>query len=374
MFASFVITCTTLVVVGLMALVSTYDQTQPAIGEHAPEESAVNPDTFLTPTPQEQLDPLPEIPAQVILTGGTHIFQTFNNCGPASLVMALSHLGINRTQAEIGQTLRPYQNLQGDNDDKSVTLTELAAYADSLGYVTFHRPAGSMEVIQELLALNIPVITRTWLTPGEDIGHYRVIIGYDLDRKILIQDDSLQGSNLEYSYPSFNEIWQAFNYEFLVVVPLEKKTQVEQVLARHQLLAKDSSWQKALSLAQQQELEESDTTYPIFNQSVAFYELGKYQQSAEAFARVQNKLPSRMLWYQIEPLLAYYQLGEYEQVLSLSQRIITNQNRAYSELHYLRGLVKLKQGNPVAAAEDFATAARYNQGNIWKTNLTSVLP
>ena len=55
-----------------------------------------------------------------------HVFQTFNNCGPASLSMVFSYYGINKSQDELGRELRPYQNQQGDNDDKSVTFEELS--------------------------------------------------------------------------------------------------------------------------------------------------------------------------------------------------------------------------------------------------------
>ena len=74
-----------------------------------------------TPTPT-----LPPLPSQKILPNDYHVFQTFNNCGPAALSMELSYYGINISQQELVQDLRPYQNPQGDNDDKSVTLDELA--------------------------------------------------------------------------------------------------------------------------------------------------------------------------------------------------------------------------------------------------------
>src|SRR3990167_907362 len=67
---------------------------------------------------------------QKTLKNDFHIFQTFNNCGPASLSMALSYFGIKASQKVIGDGLRPYQNPQGDNDDKSVTLNEMREKAD----------------------------------------------------------------------------------------------------------------------------------------------------------------------------------------------------------------------------------------------------
>src|SRR3989344_1067131 len=50
---------------------------------------------------------LPPSESTKVLTGGTQVFQTFNNCGPAALSMALSYYGIKVSQHELGDILRP---------------------------------------------------------------------------------------------------------------------------------------------------------------------------------------------------------------------------------------------------------------------------
>ena len=150
----------------------------------------------LTSTPTQAPTPLPALPDRVDLTLPVHYFQTFNNCGPATLAMTLSYFDIRRTQKEIGDELRPYQNTVGDNDDKSVSLQELAAKAEELGLVTYHRPSGDIQLLQRLTANNVPVITRTWTKVNEDIGHYRVVTGYDKTAQTIIQDDSLKGKDI----------------------------------------------------------------------------------------------------------------------------------------------------------------------------------
>jgi uncharacterized protein len=117
--------------------------------------------------------------SQKILQTNYHIFQSFNNCGPAALSMALSHYGINKSQEELGQTLRPWQNPEGINDDKSVTLEELAEESKKYGLIPYHRPNGDIEKIKLFITYDIPVIARTWLTAQENIGHYRVGKGYN---------------------------------------------------------------------------------------------------------------------------------------------------------------------------------------------------
>jgi tetratricopeptide (TPR) repeat protein len=281
--------------------------------------------------------------------------------------MALSYYGQQVSQQTLGRELRPYQNSAGDNDDKSVTLAELAERASEFGFQTYHRPAGDMELIEQFIAHDIPVITRTWLTPGEDIGHYRVVKGYDRERELLVQDDSLQGKNLEYTYEDFNELWEAFNHEFVVLISADKVRVAEQILGER--VDTQSAWRLALERAQSQEHTEPSNPYARFNQLVAHYYLEEYEQTVDIYEDVADELPRRMLWYQIEPILAYYRMGEHDTVLNMSQEIFNSQNRAFSELHWLRGMIFRERGDEAAADQSFALAQRYNSSPYWEVNV-----
>lgn len=308
-----------------------------------------------TPTPTIILNQQPETK---IIPQTIQIFQSFNNCGPASLSMLLSYFNSNISQETIGQQLRPYQNLQGDNDDKSVTLPELARYAESHNFITYHRPNGDIDLAKNLIANDIPFIVRTWLNPNEDIGHYRVVRGYDDTTQEFIQDDSYQGGNLRYSYAEFMDMWQPFNYEFLVVVPAEKQEMVEAILAED--TSWERAWQRALEKAQQEASEQPQNPYPVFNQSVAYFHLGNYEASVEKYEEVVSQLPSRMLWYQIEPIKSYVEVGQYDTVFNLTTTILNNQNRGFSELYILRGKSYEKQGNKELARQEYQQAVLYN--------------
>lgn len=321
-----------------------------------------------SPVPESsELPILQKIPSVKNLEAGTHVFQSFNNCGPASLSMALSHYGVNVSQKELGQALRPYQNVQGDNDDKSVTLSELAAKAGEYDFVVFHRPAGTMELVEKLIAQDLPVITRTWLKSNEDIGHYRVITGYNQEARQLIQDDSLQGKQLNYSYDEFENLWQAFNYEFLVLVPKDKVKIVEMILG--DLNSESLAWQKALTLAEEQLKKDSSDIYAQFNKAVSLYHLERYQESIIAYESVADRLPSRMLWYQLEPVMAYFKNDDFETVIAMADKIINRENRAYSELYYLKGLIYREQGPEDLAEDNFTKAKIYNNSDFWKVNI-----
>lgn len=307
-----------------------------------------------SPTPTH-----PPIPTAKMIENDYQVFQTFNNCGPAALSMALSYYGINETQQVLGQDLRPYQNPAGDNDDKSVTLDELAQKAQEYNLIPYHRPNGSPDLIKQFVAQGLPVITRTHLTDEDDIGHYRVIKGYDDASGEFIQDDSLQGHNLRYSYSSFMRLWKIFTYEYLVLVPYEKKQIAENLLGEN--TDEKIAWKNA-ALSIQKELEENpDDIYARFNLSIALYHVGDFQGSVDAFEAVEKELPFRTMWYQIEPILSYYELGEYGRVFNITDNIFNRQNRAFSELYILRAKIYQKQGNTEKADAEIEKAVFYNK-------------
>lgn len=324
-----------------------------------------NPMTTILSTPIPTLEPsptpylLPTPPLTKVLPGGSHSFQTFNNCGPAALSMALSYYGITISQGELGQALRPYQNPQGDNDDKSVTLEELAEKSKEYNLIPYHRPNGNMELIKQLISQDVPVVTRTLLALSEDIGHYRVVKGYDDSTGEIIQDDSLQGRDLRYPYLDFDLLWKQFNYEYLVLATQDKKEIVESILGVD--VDEEVAWQKAVERAKQQLGQNPEDIYARLNLSVAYFNIGSYSESILEFEKIESALSFRTLWYQTEPIEAYFALGNYDRVLSMTDKILNNENRAFSELYILRGLVFEKQGDNDLARTEFDKAVFYNR-------------
>jgi hypothetical protein len=310
--------------------------------------------TTVPPTPSP-----PALPRQKILENEYHIFQTFNNCGPASLSMALSYYGIEVSQEVLGSQLRPYQIANGNNDDKSVTLEELSGKSAEFGLVPFHRPGGTVELIKNFIASGIPVITRTLTKTDEDIGHFRVVKGYDDATAEFIQDDSLQGHNLRFSYQTFIDLWKPYNFEFLILVTHKNEGLARQIL--RDLVDNDKSWRNALYLAQTQLDKNPNDVYAQLNLSIAYYKINEFEKSVEAFEKVESELPFRTLWYQIEPILAYYKKGDYQKVFEATDIILSNGNRAYSEAYMIRGAIYEESGNLVKAREEYQKAILYNK-------------
>jgi tetratricopeptide (TPR) repeat protein len=321
-----------------------------------------------TPASTTLSQPSPSIKAnQVFPTAKTipqtfHVPQTFNNCGPATFSMLLSYSGITLDQNTLGQDLRPYQNPKGDNDDKSVTMSELSTYAEKLNLHPYYRPNGTIDTIKYHISNNRPVVLRTWLNDHEDIGHFILVRGYNDPQKQFIIDDSYYGPNRTLSYDTVVGRWQPFNYEYLVLSaePLSSEEDLQ------------TAWQKALSRAENETTPENP--YPIFNQAVAHYELGDYQKTIDLYESVQNKLPKRMLWYQLQPIQAYQKLKNKEKVFTITDTILTNHNRAFSELYYIRAQAYLDENNPTAAKSELQNALKYNQNYTAAKDLLSSLP
>lgn len=301
-------------------------------------------------------------PVSKTLKNNYHIYQTFNNCGPASLSMTLSYYGISKSQKELGDELRPYQNQQGDNDDKSVTLFELADIAPEFNLVPFHRPNGNINLIKLFITYDIPVITRTWLKLNDDVGHFRIVKGYDDTKQEIIQDDSYQGPNLKFSYSDFNELWKKYNYEYIVIVTKDKEELVKKILGEN--ADEQIAWKGAVESSNKMLAANPDDVYARFNLSIALYHVGEFKKSTEEFEKVENKLSPKTLWYQTEPIEAYFQIGNYDRVFSITDKILNNGNRAYSELYIIRGKIYLIQGKKDLAKAEFEKAYFYNKNMV----------
>src|SRR3990170_3221839 len=159
-----------------------------------------------------------------------HTYQTFNNCGPATLSMILNWYGVKASQSELGDKMRPYQIPSGDNDDKTIFTYEFTEWAQKYGLKAVDRRNGDIETLKRFTANGIPVVVKTWLHLNEDIGHFRIVRGFNEEAQVIIQDDSYEGPNRRISYFDFLSMWQPFNYDYIIVYTSEQKDLVEAIL------------------------------------------------------------------------------------------------------------------------------------------------
>jgi hypothetical protein len=298
-------------------------------------------------------------PSSYQLKESRFISQSYNNCGPASLSMVLSMWGKNVSQDILASEMRPFNNPAGGIDDKSIFVDEFVRSAEKRGLKALHRPNGTVDLMKKFVANDIPVVVRTWLSPEEDIGHFRIVRGYNDAERVIIQDDSYQGPSLQFDYDTFNQMWKPFNYGYILVYPQDKETLVMKILGaeKNEKIAYDN----AVKRAEKELAVAPNDAYANFNLATGYYYKGDYPKAIAAFERAEAGLPWRMLWYQYEPIRAYQRVGNYERVFQLAESVLSNGNPAYSELYQIRGEIYLAQGQKDMARQEFETALYYNQ-------------
>lgn len=293
--------------------------------------------------------------ASVALNGLRHYWQTWNNCGPATLAMNLSYYGSPLNQADIGSVLRPFP------EDKNVSPEEMARYAREQGYMAQIRVNGSADLARTFLSNGIPLLLHTWLEeePGDGMGHYRLLVGYDDSRSSWLVYDSYVSTNLVttagddyagiyWDYALAEARWQVFNYAYVLVYPPEQEQLVQAILGDG--YHDDVMWQQSLARAQAAAAADPSNPFAHFNVGTNLVHQGDYTGAAAAFDQARAiGLPWRMLWYQFGPFEAYYQTGRHQEVIDLAQATLNSAGGAIEELHYWQGHALAALGNPEGA-------------------------
>jgi hypothetical protein len=178
------------------------------------------------PSPTEKPSPTPTPPISLTLTGLRHEHQGWNNCGPATVAMLLSYWGYEQTQFDAASLLKP------DPDDKNVSPWEMASYVRSQGLEAITRVNGDLERLKALLRAGFPVVVETWYVRDarDQLGHYRLIVGYDDVAQRFLTYDSLHGPDVPIGYRELDELWRVFNRLYLVIYAPERWEELAAVL------------------------------------------------------------------------------------------------------------------------------------------------
>ena len=290
----------------------------------------------------------------VTLTGFEHEWQTWNNCGPATISMNLSYYGRGDTQVEAARFLKPNQ------DDKNVSPHELVAYAGSLGFEGLVRHGGDIGLLKHLLSNGYPVIAESWAEPDDrgGMGHYRLLTGYSEADNQFWTYDSLNGASVNVPIDEFDRFWRVFNRTYLVVFPTEEAALAYAVLGSS--ADQMAMYEEALLTAQQEAKAVPDDAFAWFNMGTNYARLGEPALAASAFDEARRLgLPYRMLWYQFDIFETYLAMGRYQEVIELATATL-KATGGLEELYYVRGLAHQAVNQPSAAAEDYQAALAYN--------------
>jgi tetratricopeptide (TPR) repeat protein len=301
--------------------------------------------------------------AAVELSGVPHVWQKWNNCGPATLAMSMGYLGSQLSQVDIAAALKP------DQDDKNVSPEEMAAFARSHGFHALVRANGDFDRLRLLLSNGVPVLVETWLEqePGNGMGHYRLLTGYDdaaqqwtlFDSYVSAGVDANQPyRGIHLAYAEMDQLWAVFNRTYILVYTDNLAPAVLGILGDQ---ADDASmWQQALRQAEAEVERRPDDPFACFNLGSDEVALGQFEQAAAAYDRARViGLPWRMLWYQFGPFRAYYETGRYEELTSLANATIATAGNI-EEIYYWKGMGLAAQGDAAGARRAWQRALELN--------------
>ena len=339
----------------------------------------VQPTALPTAQPTAQPTPIPTATAAPVLTtlhqpaqpsaqlsGLTHFWQTWNNCGPATLATNLSFYGSTLNQADIGNVLRRYA------EDKNVGPEELVAYAQEQGFMAQLRVNGSAELARTFVSNGIPLLIETWLEdePGDGMGHYRLLTGYDDATQRWVVYDSYESANLVSTDPNLYQgiympyqqtadWWKVFNRTYVLVYPPDRDPLVRSILG--DAYDPNVMWQQAIAQAQAEIAANPADQYAFFNLGTGLVQVGDYVGAATAYDQARALgLPWRMLWYQFGPFTAYTEVGRYQEVIDLGQATLTSAAGGIEEIHYWRGRALAGLGDAARAQVEWNQALALN--------------
>jgi tetratricopeptide (TPR) repeat protein len=276
----------------------------------------------LTPstTPTPTFAPLP---VQASIASPPFEQQTPNNCGPATLSMALHIYGWDGNQADIASVIKPV--LQ----DRNVNPEELRYYVRTqAGWLNMeYRVGGNIETLKRLIATNYPVIVEsvTSLDPNDALGptddlwaaHYLLLTGYDDGTQTFTIQDSYHGADLTISYSQLEKDWKAFNNLYIVIYFPQFEDEMKSLLGADW----DASLnrQRALDAAQADTLANPTDAFAWFNLGSDLVYFDRYEEAALAYDEAREiGLPLRMFRYQFGPFLAYFHSNRNDDLLVLT--------------------------------------------------------
>lgn len=325
----------------------------------------VTPTITITPTVSAST-----LPASTRIDGIVHHQQDWNNCGPATLAMALSIFDIEKTQYDTAAIVKP------NAEDRNVSPEQMAGYIQTeTGLNAKMRVNGTLTLLKTLLANNFPVIIEIGMDPPGEVawlewyGHYLLAVGYDdSENGLWVYDSliwdavSLQDFNTtegrRYTYDDLATYWRQFNRTYIVVYEPEREAELAALVGDGW---QDSTmWQESLLVAQAETETMPEDAFAWFNMGTSLVKIGRTEEAAAIYdkARIIG-LPWRMLWYQFGLYEAYYATGRYNDIILLADTTLANRPY-FEESFYWRGRAYQALGNIEQARSDFQAAAQFN--------------
>ena len=292
------------------------------------------PTTIAPQTASQRHLPLRPVPVQVNLPAPAFEDEKKfpNNCGPATLTMALRFYGWSGDQFTISKVIKPQP------DDRNVNPDELVWWVRNnpggLGLKAESRVNGNIALLKELLAAGFPVmIEETFIFdsaywPNDDLwaAHYVLLTGYDNTKKEFTVQDAFHGPNLSVSYDKLQQDWEPFNHLYLIVYLPDKETQLQSILGAN--WDANINRQTALNDTQAATVSNPNDAFAWYNYGSNLVYFERYADAVLAYDKArQVGLPQRMMRYSFGPFLADFYTNRIDDLLVITQDTL---DKAYS--------------------------------------------
>ncbi|MEO8083629.1 MAG: C39 family peptidase [Ardenticatenales bacterium] len=268
----------------------------------------------------------PESPAaaapgasSVQLPGIVHTWQKWNNCGPSSAVMALSAFGVRVDQLAAAAELKP------DREDTNVAPDELAAFIRRQGLQAIMRYGADRDRLRALLRAGVPVIVEHWVSVegrGE-MGHYRVLTGYDDASAEFIAFDSYYGANRRYGYDAVEQMGRPFLGVYVPVYAPAQAAAVSAALGADG--ADDTMWSRVGAVVDGYNAAHADDPWAWFAQGEVRARRHDAAGAVTAFERARAiGLPFRAFWYQFGYGQALFESGKFDALIAIADETLAS--------------------------------------------------
>jgi len=268
-----------------------------------------------------------------VLPGVAHTWQKWNNCGPSATHMALSAFGIVDDQLDIAAVLKP------DREDTNVSPEEIAGYLRGHGLRAVVRLGGTPVLARAVVRAGMPLVAEQWIAVDGrgEMGHYRVVTGFDEPAGQLVAQDSYYGASRRYSDAEFAAMWRPFLGVYVLVYDPSQEDLARAVLG--------ADWDAAANLArvlgevEAQAAAQPKDRWSQFVLGEALARVGRHAEASDAFERaIAIGLPFRAFWYQFGFAESLFALGRHERLLAQADATLVHmQGENLEEWQYWRG-------------------------------------
>jgi hypothetical protein len=218
-------------------------------------------------------------PAAMAFDEMKHVWQSLNNCGPASVVMALSTLGVDVSQ-EVARV-----PLRGTNIASGMGPQRVDGWVkDNFGLRSVWRNNGTNDLMRRLVANGFaPMVTQWMQDPTVSrIAHWRVVRGYDDAKATFYVNDPMLGNFVPLSYSWFAKNWQSFSYRYMVIFDPKDEALLKTIVGDDWDNAK---MRKNFYERTKVDAYEQNTSFAWLAYGEAAYGYGLFREAVDAFER-----------------------------------------------------------------------------------------